>query len=173
MPALYELTDALREIGIRLEEAEGELTPELEAEFDGLQLAVDDKIEKVALYIREQLASADAVKSEEDRLQKLRHTRVNAASNLRAYLLRCMQGVGKERVKGSLVEVSLHLNPPGVDGELSESQLADLATREPQLVKRVPEALVLDRRAVLALVRAGNPAPDGLTITRETSVRIR
>lgn len=173
MTALYELAETRLTLDRKLYETEGELTPELEAELDGLDVAVDEKIERVALYIREQLAAADVVKAEEERLARKRHAHVNAADSLRAYLQRCMTTLGKEDVRGRFVRVTLAENPPSVRGELDSAQLAQIANTQPELVKYVPESWVLDRRAVLAHVRAGNAAPDGLTITREPSLRIR
>lgn len=173
MSALYEIAEARLLLDRRLYESEGELTPELEAELDQLDCAFDDKVQRVALYIREQLASADAVKAEEDRLQRKRHAHVKTADSLRSYLQRQMTAVGKDKVAGTLVTVALVQNPPSVSGELNETQLFYLSESHPELVKTIPQTQVLDRKAVLAHVRAGHDAPSGLAITREPSLRIR
>ena len=57
---LYQIADAREILDTWLLETEGEVTPELEALLAEIDGKADEKIERVALYIREQLALATA-----------------------------------------------------------------------------------------------------------------
>ncbi len=172
--ALYEIS-AMRDVLDRwLEESEGEVTPELEALMAELDAKADEKIERVALYIRERLARAAAVKEEVQRIAAIQKREEKAAESLKAYLHREMDRLGKTKVAGLLCTVALQNNPPSVKGEIDAAVLWGEAPNEwRSLVKYVPESFVLDRRAVLDAHKAGQPIPDGLTVEQGQSLRIR
>lgn len=175
---LYEIADARDILDNWLEETGGELTPELEALLGDLDAKADEKIERVALYIREQKSLADAAKQERDRLAGIAAARLKAAESLTSYLRREMDRLGKDKVNGVLVTVALQKNPPSVKGELSQFDMADLHEKwrlgeGPALVKHVPESFTLDRDAIKAAAKAGQPIPAGLTVEQSVGVRIR
>lgn len=170
---LYEIANARDILDSWLEETGGELTPELEALLAELDGNANEKIERVALYIREQKALADAAKQEKDRLDGIAKSRLRAAESLTGYLHREMDRLGKDRVNGVLATVALQKNPPRVVGELSPETLAGIYQSGPAIVRHVPESFTLDRKAVLDAFKAGQPIPDGLTVEQSTSIRIR
>jgi hypothetical protein len=149
------------------------LTPELEAELDALTLAGSEKIERVALYIREQLATARAIKEEEDRIKARRQAAEKSADSLKRYLERNMERLHVERVDGLLCTVALQSNPPAVVSQLDEPALRNLVMTDPDLVTHVPESFTLNKRAVLDLHRAGGTLPVGVLVTVGSSLRIR
>lgn len=175
---LYEIADARDILDNWLLETGGELTPELEQMLAELDASAKDKIERVALYIREQKSLAEAAKQERDRLAGIASARLKAAESLTGYLRREMDRLGKDRVEGVLVTVALQKNPPSVKGELSQFDLADLYEKwrvgeAPAFVKQIPESYTLDRDAVKAAAKAGQPIPAGLSVEQGVGVRIR
>lgn len=173
MPALYEIADARQILDRRLEEAEGVLTPELEAELDALDQSADEKIERVALYLREQQLAADLVKQEEDRLALRRRAHLTIVDSLKGYLLTQMQRLEKDKVRGKLLTVAVQANPPKVVGDIDAAALATYHGTGATWVKHIPASFAVDRAKVLELVRAGNDAPLGLTVVQEPGIRIR
>jgi hypothetical protein len=172
---LYELSAARDILDGWLAESEGEVTPELEALLAELDANVDEKIERVALFVRERLATAAAVKEEVQRLQAIQKREEKAAESLKGYLLREMQRLGKAKVNGLLATVALQNNPPSVKGELAPDYLIELigVDETKAFVTYVPESFALNRRAVLDAHKAGTPIPSGLTVEQGVSLRIR
>lgn len=175
---LYEIADARDILDLWLLESDGEVTPELEALLAEVDADANAKIERVALYIREQKALADAAKQERDRLAGIASARLKAAESLTSYLHREMDRLGKDRVNGVLATVALQKNPPSVKGELAQPDLYDLYESwrrgdAPEFVKLIPENYVLNKDAVKAAAKAGQPIPAGLTVEQSVGVRIR
>lgn len=57
-----------------------------------LQLAREDKVEGIALWIKNLLSDADAIKSEEEKLAQRRKANENKAKNLKEYLSKFLNG---------------------------------------------------------------------------------
>lgn len=173
MPALYKIADARQILDRRLEESEGVLTPELEAELDALDQSADEKIERVALYLREQQLAADLVKQEEDRLALRRRAHLTTVDALKGYLLTQMQRLEKDKVRGKLLTVAVQANPPKVVGDVPPEVLATWHGTGATWVKMTPASFTVDRAKVLELVRAGHEPPIGLSVVQEQGIRIR
>lgn len=107
---LYDIPEAIREIEAKIIEAEGELTPEIEAELDALEGAFDRKAEYIAVLSREAKAEATAVKQEEDRLRARRTAAENRERRLKDYLHACMTRLGVLKVDGERVKVAVQTN---------------------------------------------------------------
>src|ERR1041385_7501724 len=112
MPTLYALTDLRDLLTARLEESEGVLTPEMETELDELDGKIEDKIERCALWIREQQLEADALKAEEERIRARRKARETAAESLKGYLKAHMERLRRGRGNGTFANGSLPRSPP-------------------------------------------------------------
>jgi len=171
--ALHELGTARDILDEWLEEAAGEETPELEALMAELSETTEAKIVNVALYIREQIATSLAIDDEIERLVKRRDARKNAADRLKRYLESWMARLEKTKITDPRCTVSIQLNNPAVRGDLTADVLAFMHTAGSPIVKHVPESYVLDRRAVLDHHKAGGELPEGLTVERSSSLRIR
>jgi hypothetical protein len=175
--ALYEITNARLALDSVVNEAEGELTPQWEAAFDRIDGDWTEKAERCALWIREQLATAELVKAEEDRLAARRKALVRNAEGLTAYLQRNMEAIGKQKVNGLLVTLAIQKNPPRVEAvtPMDEPELRNIATFCPQYVNHV-ESWTLNKRAILDDAKAGTLPEDILrrvAIVQNTSLRIR
>ena len=115
---LYEIPDRLREIEARIIEAEGEITPEIEAE---LEEAFNRKAEYIALLSREAKAEAAAVKQEEDRLRARRTAAEKREKRLKDYLQACMIGADVERIEGERAKIRRQRNGRPSIGSRSRS----------------------------------------------------
>jgi hypothetical protein len=107
---LYELADAYERIAEALIENGGELTPELSAELDAIEGAFEAKVERVALYVRNLLATAEAADAEAARLAALARTRRQGAEGLKGYLMAQLDRVEKPKVETPLVVVRIQKN---------------------------------------------------------------
>lgn len=172
--ALAELRDSLDE---QLAESEGVLTPEMEATLDALAGDITTKVENVALYIREQLATADAIEIEVKRLGARMAAKRKAADGLKAYLKFNMERLELTKVKGVLASVSIQRNSvPSVTTALTDDDLraAFVSVGNPvgQFVRETVRYTV-DREAVLAAQKASYPIPAEIVIDLGSHIRIR
>lgn len=174
---LYELADEARVLDEFLLETEGELTPEIEELLDKLETDITTKAGNVALYIRQLLVTAAAVKLEEERLSARRKQIERAADGLKGYLQRNLERLGKTKIEAPTVTVALQANPPSVVGDVPavdlESRYKDPTYAE--FIRYSPAAYALDRKAILAAYKthAMIPFSDHLRIERGVSLRIR
>lgn len=107
---LWEISEAEEALAERLAEAEGELTPELEAEFDSLAGSFEDKAERIALYARELEANAKAAREEEARLAGIRKALDRKATKLKDYLRWQMEKTGRHRVETPKARIRIQDN---------------------------------------------------------------
>ncbi len=166
---LYQIAEARTILDDWLAESEGEVTPALEALLAEIDGKADEKIERVALYIRERKAHAAAVKEERDRLDAIVKRETLAAENLLAYLDRQMTALGKDRVNGVLATVARVKNPPSVR-PLSD----DFSGKPARFVRTVPARFEWDKRAMLDAWKEEPAVLDGIAVVEQgTSLRIR
>lgn len=170
---LYEIADARIILDRILEDHEGELTPELEAELDALGEQFTEKAERVALYIRERASHAKAVREERDRLDAMVKREERTAESLKDYLKRQMDRLGKTKVEGVLVTIAVQTNPPSVKTPLSSEELQKHYDKVSDYVVEVPAWYRIDRDKVLAAEKMGATLPDWVTVERGKHVRIR
>lgn len=101
MATLYEITEALRDFEFEIDEETGEVT-NLE-ELDRIQLEKHEKVENIALMVKNLLSDAEAYKREKESFAKKEQTAKNRAEWLRDYLQRNLQG---EKFKTDRVTIS-------------------------------------------------------------------
>lgn len=175
---LYEAVDAIAIVDEWIREHEdiiaenvGVLPPELEALLDQAEGDFNAKAERVALYIRELLTSAEAVGQEATRLSLRKKRLEKAAETLKdGYLKQNLIRAGIAIVKGALVTVRLQNNSqPAVKctRPLEEVWQHDIG----HFIER-KDSYHLDTRRVLDAFAAGRPIPDGITVERGSHVRI-
>jgi hypothetical protein len=179
---LYEATDAIEivrdwilEHDEELRANEGALPDELAELLAKVEGDFKQKAERVALFIREMLSTAKAVKEEEARLCARRKSLENGADRLKRYLEANMLEAEQMRIDGKLVTLRIQLNPPSVACELDESALREMFftnTLPLPFIKRVPESFALDKKACLEMHKLGIELPAGIAIERGASLRI-
>src|SRR5438045_1095071 len=95
---LYELPAAYDEIAEALIAANGELTPEIEAQLAALNENLEVKVERTAALMRRVHGLALAAEDELERLKRLSQARRRTAESLKSYLLYNLQELGRNRV---------------------------------------------------------------------------
>ena len=83
MATLYELADALRGFDLDIDEDTGEIT-NLD-DLDAIEMEFRDKVENVALMIKNFLSDAEAYKREKESFAKKEQIAKNKAERLKAY----------------------------------------------------------------------------------------
>lgn len=161
---LYEIPDRLREIEGQIIEAEGEITPEIEAELDALDEAFDRKVEYIALLSREARAEAVAVKQEEDRLRARRTAAENRERYMKDYLQACLTKAGMERVEGQRAKIRIQQNSRPSIRWIGEEEAI------PQGFRR--ERVSVDGDAVYEAWKAGVVLPEGFQVEVGSHLRV-
>lgn len=168
---LYETTDELLTVReFLLESEDGELTPEMEQLLDHATGNFDEKVERVALVIRELVASAKGINDEAERLAARARSAERAASRLKAYLLAQLLRADVKKVERPLATVRVQANPPSVRSSLAPE--AVLALRQTPLVRVIPERVELDSKSIITAWKAGEALPEGVTVEQGCHLRI-
>lgn len=141
MPSLYEINDALKSVFERIADAEGEITPELEQELNGLEIALEEKAAGYCAFIAELNGEAAMLKAEEERIAKRRKAVENKVKGLRERLLHVLKAAGLKKLKAGTFNVTVASNAHSV-------QVDDIGIIPHEykyaLIKRVPmEAFIL------------------------------
>lgn len=164
---LWAITDELAEVGALIADGDGELTPELEARLDALEGALEEKVERIALYIRESETLAAGAKAEKDRLAAIQKAHERKVDGLKTYLLRCLSSAGVKRVETAKARVwSQKSGTPSIDYH------GDLDALPADFVRVIPESKQLDKRAITDAIRDGETPPDGVVVSYSEFVRI-
>lgn len=165
---LYEIADARAILDEWLSESEGEITPELEAMLAEVAEDGAEKIERVALYVRERRAHAAAVKEERDRLDAIVKRETKAADSLLEYLHRQMDALNTPRVIGKLCTVAIQKNSqPAVLCSVDAFNLNDILLRKETI------SYTVDREEVLRRWKANEHLPAEISVVQGSHVRIR
>jgi len=168
---LYEISAEYDRIAEQIIENGGELTPELEAELSEIEGAFEEKAERVALYVRNLLASAKVYEEEISRLEGKQDALLASAKSLKAYLKRNMEKLKLTKIPGKLATVAIQKNSqPSVRCDFDQDALAGLEVVASHLVNT---AYSLNRKAVVDLHKKGGDLPEGITVERSTHLRIR
>lgn len=162
---LYEITDALQDVGDALMDNGGELTPELEALLDSLEGAFEHKAENVALFIRQLEVNGAAAATEAKRLTELAQQRERAATRLKSYLLENMQRTDHQKVETPRVKIRVQRNSrPSIHWMKDAEKL-------PVELKRVK--VELDGEAAYKIWKTEPAAlPDGFEVVLGSHLRI-
>jgi polynucleotide 5'-kinase involved in rRNA processing len=172
---LIERLDALLISEGWLEEAGGELTPEVEALLNEAKEDFAEKVERVALKVKALENDAAAITKEADRLYARAKSRATAAKSLKSYLQLCLERAGETKVTGLLCTVALQKNPPSLKTPaLTQDDLRELHEAGFGFVRVVPESCVLEKRELIAHAKT-SPAvlPTGWELEQGQSLRIR
>lgn len=155
MANLYEINQEL----LNLTDSE---TGEIEdwSAFEALQLARDEKIENIALYHKNLLAEAAALKAEEKSFAERRKRAETKADSLKRYLDTALQGQKFNTVK---VAISYRKS---TSVEVDETKLPANWLRE------VPATHVVDKVEITKALKAGE-AIEGATLVENNNIQIK
>ncbi len=163
---LYQINDAIDRVINRVASEDGVLTPETEAELDALEMRLDEKVEAVALHIRNIEATAKALREEEQRFRTRRVAAEKNAKWLKGYLKRELERRCIDRIDSPLARVAIQKN--------SRPTITWLGSTEtlPRELQHVSVFVRLDSEKALKAHQEGT-LPDGFEVVTGTHIRIR
>lgn len=155
---LYELNKAIADFDLEIDEETGEV---LNAdELDQITLARDEKIENIALWVKDLLAEAEAIKAEEHALAKRRKQAENKADWLKRYVAQALEG---EKFKTPRVAISYRTS------EAVEILDEDLIPEEFLMIKTEYKP---DKKAIKDELKVGGEV-EGAVLVKRTSLQIK
>lgn len=166
MTTLYELTMEGQMLMEHLAATDGELTPELEAQFDELLRSGKDKLNGAACVVRSLEANAEACKAEATRLLQRSASFVRQAESLKGRMLAAVDAAFDGKVKTPLFTIWGQTSAPTVAFEIAAD--ADLGKVNPELVRTRME---LDRARCQELHKAGVSLPREIAVMEKPGTR--
>lgn len=158
---LYDINARMEYLLEQVDEETGELLCSYE-ELEALALARDEKLENLALYIKNKAAEAEAIKAEKQALEKRQKAALNRAEKARDFLARMLAG---EKFTTPKVAVSWRKSE---QVEVSMAFFTD-ESNERFLRFKDPEA---DKTAIKAALKAGETVP-GAEIVSKMNMSIK
>ena len=150
---LFEINKAILEFDYEIDEETGEI---LNAEaLDALQLARDEKIEGVGLWIKNLQAEAEAVKKEKDAMADRQRRLEKKAESLKNYLVYALQG---ERFSTPRIAISWRKSESVLipDEALLDDRFVNIT-----MIKKPDKKLIKDT------LKAGREVPGAELITKQ------
>ena len=130
--------------------------------MDGVEAALEEKLESTAKVIRNLEAEADALEAEEKRL-KARKTAVrNRIADIKGYVQENLEAMGKNKVTSGIFKWSIQANAPSVN-ILDESLIPDAYWK----IERKPM-----KTEIKKAIEAGE-LTEGVELVRTKSLRLR
>lgn len=157
---LYEINEQLEALLSQTDPETGEITVDLDALLE-LQMAREEKLEGIALMIKERKAMADALKAEEERLKARRKTYEASVDYLKELLLNNMDG----RLETPRVRVTTRRNAPTMEIQDEKRLMAWAETwghgdwlkvKEPELDKAKVRKAIQDGEQIPFVVMKDN-----------------
>lgn len=158
---LYEIREQIEMlINAGTDPETGELTID-PAELEALEIAREDKIEQLALYVKNLDAEAAAIKAEVDNLTARKRAAENKAARIREAVARELDG---EKFKTARVAIT-YRSSAAVEVDVEEFDFNDL-----RFVRiKDPEP---DKKAIADALKAGEVIP-GAALVQRTSMTIK
>lgn len=163
---LYTLSAELAVINDEIVDAEGVVTPELEARLDGLGLAFDKKVYGIVRWTLNLKGNTAALDIEIKRLQARKKAAENLDKRLKEFIALCLRQADRKKVEFDTFTVALQKNPASADIENEAMIPAKFLTI-------VPEQKVVDKKAVLDALKKGEVVEGATLINDRTHLRIR
>lgn len=127
MATLYELADALRGFDLDIDAETGEITNM--DDLDAIEMEFRDKVENVALMVKNFLSDAEAYKREKESFAKKEQAAKNKAERLKAYLA---GNLGGEKFKSDRVTISYRKSDSVEITDAAALPVKYLRTKEPE-----------------------------------------
>ncbi len=163
---LYEISTELARINDELFEAGGELTDELEKRLDGSTLDFKAKVENIGKWVLNLSSREEALDKELTRLTARKRAIENLQKRLKEYVKTCMEMTGTNKLEYTAMTIAIQKNPAAVEIQDEKSIPAKFLTI-------IPEQKVVDKKAVLAALKAGESVSGAVLADNKTHLRIR
>jgi hypothetical protein len=128
MTTLYEITDDILALHALLDEAAGEITPEVEAWMAEYGTALGQKADRIAGLLRQKEAEAKVYKGEEEFFALKRRAAENTAKALKALTQQAMETLGEVEFRGEKFRLCLTPNGGKAPVQLTVTDPAALPT---------------------------------------------
>jgi len=173
-PSLYDIGEDAMAINDLLREAEGELTPELEARLDALLADGANKLDAAAWVVRQLSGSAEACKLEAKRYRDRADAYERNVDALKARMLFVVETAFSGKLKTDRNTIWSQTSATTVSFDVApDADLEKVAQENGVFVRRRYE---LDKLALKNYHDAGEPIPSEIVVTEnpgKTSLRIR
>lgn len=161
---LYKLAAEYRRIGEAIDDAHGELTPEIELALESVTDDIASKCDAIAALVRESTLEAEAIGDEIARLRAKQNARLNRAGRLKSYMLDALKSAGLSKVTGARFSVASR-----VASRPTIAWTGDMAN--------LPEGfasvrVIVNADAAWQAEKAGT-LPDGFHVSRTEYIEIR
>lgn len=158
---LYEINKAIMDAFTNaIDEETGEINESAMEELNALQIAKDEKMENIALYIKNLTSDAEQIKAESQKLAKRAKSYENKAQWLKEYLKYALNG---EKLATSRVSVSYR------SSKSVECTLEDISTLPQEFLRMNPE---LNKTEIKKYLEEGGTL-DGCSIKENKSIVIK
>ena len=164
MTALYFLTNEYRAAALALSELDIDAQTVADT-LEGLSGELELKAQSVAYMVRSMEADAEACKAWAKTATERAKAIESRAEALRAYLQRCMEAAGIQKIAGPGIAISFRKSSAVVIDDLS--MIPAHFIWQPELPPPVP-----DKGFIAAVLRDGNPVP-GAYIEHRTHLAIK
>lgn len=169
MPTLIDIAEASLTLQGLLYEAEGELTPELEASLDAILADGRDALDAAAWVLRKMDADEEYLKSEAKRLSDRAKSISTQRENLRGRMGFVIDATFSGKVKTEKNTLWMQSSPDTLQVELAaDADLRQIAEQNSEFVKTT---LALDATAVKNRYLAGDAIPNAITVTPQSGKR--
>lgn len=157
---LYEIANDLREV---LELAANTEDDNYKDTLEMVQFEFAEKAEGIALYIKELLAEAEAIKAEEKVLEGRRKAKENKAERLKQYLDDSMKRTKTPKLETSKVVLSYR-----------KSSTVNIINQDllPEGFTEVVETLKIDKKKIADAIKQGNEVP-GAELVENRNLQIK
>lgn len=171
MANLYTINSELSELlerGFDIDEETGEVIEDIAEKLATLQIAEHDKLEHVALYIKNLDSEADAIKAEEKVLAERRKAKEGHVERLKKYLTDFMLSTDKRKFETARVNLSFRKSEVV---EIQDNELTWFyAEKNPEYLRqREPE---LNIAAIKKALKADTYFP-GAVLTKRENLQIK
>lgn len=155
---LFHLSAEWLELVVALEEADGELTPELAALWDRLTAELGNKVDSIGYVLKSMELQATGHRDRAEYHEKAARARDQAKDRLKNYLAQIMQAMGVRKLAGE--DFTGYLRSTDVVTIEAEGEIPEMFWR----VKRD-----IDRAAIGKELKTGGAVPGAALQTRESA----
>lgn len=161
---LHKVSTEIARINNEIIDAEGVVSPELEKKLDEMGLALRDKAEGIIRWTLNLDGKQEAIDKEIARLQKLKKATKGLRERLEGYVEGCMKTADIKKIELDTIEIAVVKNPPSVEVEDNKALPA-------QFIETITTHRV-DKKAILAALKAGESVTGARLVTDKTRLRV-
>lgn len=163
---LYDLSTAYRLHLAAIEEADGELNAETEAQLAELDARIEDKIDACCSYEEELEGTEAAISVAIKRLQERKATIAGRRKRLKDHVRNCLERAGLSRVETTLFVARLQNSPPSATWTGDPDAI-------PEDYRRIKTTIEFDAKGALENYKFGGKLPEGIVIRQSKHLVIK